>query len=222
MTAKLHWLAAATLLVALGATGCHHNTCGGSGPLLGGKLQGVGGACQKGACQKGCDGGYRGHKLLDALHGHFWGCSGCGEVYWNEWQYDPPDCCDPCDDCYGQFVGPRDCCGKKFIIDPVLWVLALKGKHCRQGGCYDPCGNWHCCCEGDCGGCGCSKGGGASYSSEIYEGEYLEGPQPEGFSPEGTLDDVPDPMPIGNVSTGPVATREQRSEARQVSHELRR
>ncbi len=37
------------------------------------------------------------------------GCnSGCGRMYWGEWAYDPPDACDPCDDC-GNWTGPQDC-----------------------------------------------------------------------------------------------------------------
>lgn len=32
-------------------------------------------------------------------------CGGCGEFYWSEWHSDPPQCCDPCDDC-GNWVGP--------------------------------------------------------------------------------------------------------------------
>ena len=30
--------------------------------------------------------------------------SGCGERYWGDWYGDPPDCCDPCDNC-GNFTG---------------------------------------------------------------------------------------------------------------------
>jgi hypothetical protein len=31
--------------------------------------------------------------------------SGCGETYWGEFHSDPPDCCDPCDNC-GNYIGP--------------------------------------------------------------------------------------------------------------------
>lgn len=33
------------------------------------------------------------------------GCTGCGELYWNEWFNDPPAVCEPCD-CCGNFLGP--------------------------------------------------------------------------------------------------------------------
>src|SRR5687767_15100972 len=35
---------------------------------------------------------------------------GCGEIYINEWVSDPPDCCDPCDKCYGQWTGAQGPC----------------------------------------------------------------------------------------------------------------
>ena len=35
--------------------------------------------------------------------------SGCGEVYWGEWTNNPPDCCDPCNNC-GDFTGGGGCC----------------------------------------------------------------------------------------------------------------
>jgi hypothetical protein len=40
--------------------------------------------------------------ILDALCG----CSGCGELYWNEWYNDPPAVCEPCD-ARGNYAGPR-------------------------------------------------------------------------------------------------------------------
>ena len=33
------------------------------------------------------------------------GCTGCGELYWNEWHNDPPSVCEPCDRC-GNYIGP--------------------------------------------------------------------------------------------------------------------
>ena len=39
---------------------------------------------------------------------HHWGCSQCGEYYWSEWFNDPPDCCDPCNNC-GDYVGKKPC-----------------------------------------------------------------------------------------------------------------
>jgi hypothetical protein len=33
------------------------------------------------------------------------GCTGCGELYWNDWHNFPPARCEPCD-CLGNYVGP--------------------------------------------------------------------------------------------------------------------
>lgn len=41
------------------------------------------------------------------LFGVLFGCSGCpGDIYWNEWFSDPPNCSDPCDRC-GNWTGVR-------------------------------------------------------------------------------------------------------------------
>jgi hypothetical protein len=225
MTGKFSALAA-TLLVFVAATGCHQVRPG-AGLFGKGYLQGDGccqkGPVQKGVCQEGCggcDGGYRGNELLGALHSYFWCSGGCGEVYLGEWLYDPPDCCDPCDDCYGMYVGPRDCCKRKWIIDPALWILALKHKHCRTDGWYDPCGNWHCYGDGGCCG-GCGKGG-CAYGGDIFEGEFIENPMPETASPDYSIEDIPDPTPVPAVRTGRVASGESAARARPASHELRR
>ena len=37
---------------------------------------------------------------------------GCGEVYVGEWTSDPPDCCDPCDEC-GRYTGAQACCDER-------------------------------------------------------------------------------------------------------------
>jgi hypothetical protein len=229
MSAKFPRFAALAMVLVAAASGCH--TIGGGGV----GYYDVGGACQKGPCQKGvcqkdcggCDDGYRGYHLCNAVHSIFWGCGkydgcGCGEWYLGEWLYDPPDCCDPCDDCYGQYVGPRDCCKRKFIIDPALWILALKHKHCRNDGWYDPCGNWHCYGDGGCCG-GCGKGGcGAVYGDEVIGDEFLEGPTPEPFTADGTIEGIPDPTPVPAVRTGRVAISDSQGETRQATHELRR
>ena len=55
------------------------------------------------ACGDPCyDPCWGGCGLLSSLFQPFaWsGCdAGCGEVYWGDFHGDPPDCCDPCDDC---------------------------------------------------------------------------------------------------------------------------
>jgi hypothetical protein len=50
---------------------------------------------------------------------------GCGEIYWGDWFNDPPDDCDPCDDC-GNFVGPR-CHGYRPLCS-TQWLAAAQGK----------------------------------------------------------------------------------------------
>ena len=61
------------------------------------------GSC--GTCTGGSCGGL-GSLALPLLSSRLACGSGCGGVYWNEWVSDPPDCCDPCNDC-GCWVGPR-------------------------------------------------------------------------------------------------------------------
>ncbi|ADB15562.1 hypothetical protein Psta_0877 [Pirellula staleyi DSM 6068] len=75
---------------------------------------------------------------------------GCGEVYWGEWISDPPDRCDPCDDCYGQFVGPRGCC------PPGFFGRLAHGFSCLRP-CLPKCGP---SCGPSCSTCG---GGGEAY-----------------------------------------------------------
>jgi hypothetical protein len=63
-------------------------------------------------CADGCATESCGSSCAPCGYG-FWssllGCrAGCGRMYWGEWAYDPPDACDPCDDC-GEWVGPRCC-----------------------------------------------------------------------------------------------------------------
>jgi hypothetical protein len=69
--------------------------------------------------------------------------TGCGEIYWDEWLSDPPDCCDPCDDC-GNWVGPQACCRKRPMggLWSMLW--GCRGESCAEG---------ECCDDGCVGGC---------------------------------------------------------------------
>jgi len=95
---------------------------------------------------------------------------GCNDVYINEWISDPPDCCDPCDKCYGQFTGQQGYC----CLGPFQRLLA-----CLHGYSYCPppnCGPWrpifgHCgtCPPCGCGGAGCAScGGGPVHGADIY------------------------------------------------------
>ena len=75
---------------------------------------------------------------------------GCGEIYWDEWLSDPPDCCDPCDDC-GNWTGPQGCCDSGVLakISAALW--GCRGEPCSDGECCERRGGW-------CGKSGCSTG----------------------------------------------------------------
>jgi hypothetical protein len=124
----------------------------------------------------------------DGLLGHcalFRGClrgclscgRGCGEIYCDEWKSDPPDCCDPCDQCYGQFTGPHGYCN----LGPCQRILAwLDGyRYCPPPNC----GPWrpifgHCNARlgAACGNPGCSTcGGGAPYGGAPYGGMPSDG-----------------------------------------------
>jgi hypothetical protein len=101
-----------------GPGGC--NGCGGEGCTCGGKVAcgdqctgapgcgcgACGGAIGAGECPNACGG-----CCCCRPNGKCWvlgavcGCSGCGDLYWNEWYNDPPQCYEPCD-CYGNYVGP--------------------------------------------------------------------------------------------------------------------
>ena len=96
---------------------------------------------------------------------------GCGEIYVNEWVSDPPDCCDPCDMCYGQWTGAQGSCR----LGPFQRILAaFHGySYCQRpysGPWCPPCGRP--ACGPDCG-CG---GNVAPHGADIY----YEGPTTRG------------------------------------------
>ncbi len=106
---------------------------------------------------------------------------GCGEIYWGEWISDPPDCCDPCDQCYGQWTGPHGYCN----LGPCQRLLAaLHGyRYCPKPCCDEWCGLCSKPAASTCTSCG---GGGCSTCSRGYaghlpmQGEVIyEGPAPK-------------------------------------------
>lgn len=126
----------------------------------------------------GCRDGLLSHCFL---FGGLRGClscnRGCGEIYCDEWKSDPPDCCDPCDQCCGEFTGPHGYC----CLGPCQRLLAcLDGyRYCPppNGGPWrpifghcKPCGGPACGC-GDVG-CATCNGGGPAHGADIY----YEGP----------------------------------------------
>jgi hypothetical protein len=68
------------------------------------------GTASCGTCGRNCraKAGERWARFVGCMHKSLCGtgCSGCdGEIYWSEWYNDPPQCCDPCNQC-GQWTGP--------------------------------------------------------------------------------------------------------------------
>lgn len=190
-------------LLLAASVGCHHygfpaGSLQKSGLLSKGAVQ-KGASPAKGSFVKGCKGGCEGPcrcGLLSAFHG----CgTGCGEVYWGEWLHDPPDCCDPCCECYGVYTGPRDDC-RRVIIDPLLWLFAVKHKHCRAPWEGAPC-SYGYDCDGGCGCGGCQGGGYGGFAAEAYQpyGDYrCNSPGCGGGVASEGNDDIPTPTLLGS------------------------
>ncbi|MEO8494099.1 MAG: hypothetical protein ABI614_03445 [Planctomycetota bacterium] len=120
-----------------------------------------------------CGGTCEGHTPASFL-GHQLRCTaGCGEIYWGP-EFDNPAPCDPCDECFGEFVGDR-CCEPK-LRQKLWWKLTGQHGHAGHGkGCSS------------CGGKGCSSCGGKGDTEFVdepyyeYEGETIapyEAPTP--------------------------------------------
>lgn len=112
---KNRWLAViAAAACCVSGAGCQSVTgCGdGCGASLAFQkydcaCDGVCGECCSGGGQCGCQSGCGGCDSAcgGGLMGALCGCTGCGELYWNEWHNDPPTVCEPCDRC-GNYKGP--------------------------------------------------------------------------------------------------------------------
>jgi hypothetical protein len=178
--------------------------------------------CGPSPCEGCCDGcgpcrdGLLAHCFMfKGLRG-CWTCGrGCGEIYCDEWKSDPPDCCDPCDQCFGEYTGPHGGCCR---LGPFQRILA-----CLDGYKYCPapdCGPWrpifgHCNPCG-CGDVGCSScGGGHPQGGDVYYDGQIETHDetirtPRGSSAvPGSPGNVPNstpqratPMPRATESTG--------------------
>ncbi|MFN0017382.1 MAG: hypothetical protein ACKVP0_03920 [Pirellulaceae bacterium] len=120
-----------------------------------------------GTCCKpvGCGGGIKGW-----LHNRATGCQGCSDVYWGEWISDPPDCCDPCDQC-GGFSGSGGTCCKPNCLARLARIFH------GERFCPDDCGSCNILprlgCN-LCGGSGCDSCCGGAYGDDgghvIHEG----------------------------------------------------
>ena len=93
------------------------------------------GACDQtpacGPCEGTPEDPFCGHTVTGYLRQSVTCDAGCGDVYWGEWSYDPPDECDPCNN-HGDWVGPQ-CC------PPQGWPKLCAGLHGRRcaGGCCE-------------------------------------------------------------------------------------
>ncbi len=133
-------------------------------------------------------GQYGRHTLTGMLHNMLTCNAGCGDIYWGEWSYDPPDDCDPCDN-HGNFVG-RGCCG------PSGHDRFLRGLHgvrnCPVGcanGC-DLCGGGRYAGEPGCGCDDCASG-----SAEMMDGEIYDPAFDNGMPVLDSVEPVPAPPP---------------------------
>lgn len=129
------------------------------------------GACNECGPHPGqpCTDGYGECGILPWLfHGKSCG-KGCGEVYWGEWISDPPDCCDPCDQCTGDWTGPHGFCN----LGPCQRLLAalhgyrycpapdcgpVCGGLCHKPACGPACGSCSTCGGSGCATCGVAGG----------------------------------------------------------------
>ena len=130
------------------------------------------GGCETCACPTECG-------ILPAMRRCLSCGKGCGEIYWGEWVSDPPDCCDPCDQCYGQWTGPHGYCN----LGPCQRLLAaLHGyrycpKPCCDQSCGPLCSKPACNTCNSCGGQGCATCGGGHAGHAVSQGEvHYEGP----------------------------------------------
>lgn len=81
---------------------CEATCCSARQPGCGDCADACAGNCGAANCRQPCV-----RTLLQKLCG----CTGCGEMYWNEWHCDPPACREPCD-CMGAYAGKCNgaCC----------------------------------------------------------------------------------------------------------------
>ena len=88
----------------------------------------------EGSCDSAC-GPQRSRGLIGCLRKLLTCGSGCGELYVDEWLNDPPDCCDPCDNC-GNWIGPHGSChgGPRPLHRGNLWGQRFAESCCEQCG----------------------------------------------------------------------------------------
>jgi len=200
------WLLVALGAVVLASGCCCPDMCGGGGcgPQgcgLGGRVLGRGSLCCRtyeqrmadstayecGTCCKtvGCGGGIKGWLRNQAT-----GCKGCGDIYYGEWISDPPDCCDPCDQC-GGFSGSGGNCCKPDCLGR-LARLFQGYRYC--GECAGSCGMPPLFGCRICGGAGCDSCGGG-YAEESMDGSGEHDVRRRGRVLDENWDPAPSPKP---------------------------
>ena len=143
-----------------------------------------------GTCCKtvGCGGGIKGWLRNQAT-----GCKGCGDVYWGEWISDPPDCCDPCDQC-GGFSGSGGTCCKTGCLQRLSRIFKSH-RYCPDD-CGGSCGMPALLGCNQCGGAGCdSCGGDGGYVDGHGGHEIHRGGTPHGSVLDENWDPAPTPKP---------------------------
>ena len=116
--------------------------------------------------------------------------SACGEVYWDEWLSDPPDCCDPCDECSGKYIGPQ-CCDRNRRFRGLFGSLwGCRGDQC----CDDMCDS----CAGR--GCNACDGSGHMHAEQPSQA----GSAAPRANPRSTVPSSPNPNP---KASRPLMTR---------------
>jgi hypothetical protein len=174
------------VLIAAGLSGCtYHMQCGSAG--CGTMPATADCGCGQAACDGGCGVG-RGFGPLGFARNMSTCGAGCGRMYINEWVNDPPDNCDPCDDC-GNWIGDQ-CCPKRFW----RWANASRSLF---GFRYDrP--------LRVAGGCGCAHHAGMH---GMHEGEVIyDGPVRQG----GAGEEIRPPVPEADRSSAEPMTMEAR------------
>jgi hypothetical protein len=123
-------------MVEVGCDSCG-TACDGSCGPSGGQFPGTCGTCVSGGC-----GGFSG-LMLPLLSNHLACGSGCGDVYWGEWIFDPPECCDACheagcwagSECDGSYCAYGPGCGHGLLGGPIAVIRGtyLGVTHLVQG-----------------------------------------------------------------------------------------
>jgi hypothetical protein len=126
------------VLILIVANGCCVQRCETGGQASSPFLHGG-----EGLCDSAC-GPQRSRGLIGCLRKLLTCGSGCGELYVDEWLNDPPDCCDPCDNC-GNWIGPHgsNMGQPRPLHRGNLWGQRFEGNCCSECGMIGPEAGYH-------------------------------------------------------------------------------